>query len=208
MERVYVLGRDICCSYTDLTIVPCSGKMKRLEKPRNQDRIDTYGLPSPFDLKDKFSFGEVSPIFAPKKIPPTKHGDEIKYFAFAASVRDRSTPEIIERIGAQIGIITRNNPQIRIVETPFLGCGDGELFPRDAMPALARGFLATSHPDAVLQLCTDSALCASEARDAIDELFRTMANKDEGALGESLSLPSVGEQKVEKRLYIGKFNEK
>jgi len=75
------------------------------------------------------------------------------------------------------------------------------------MPALARGFLATSHPDAILQLCTDSALCASEARNALDELFRTMADK-EGGSGENLLLPSVGEQKVEKRLYIGKSNEK
>ena len=204
MERVYVLDRDICDSYTDLTIVSCSGKMKQIETSRSQARIYDYGLPSPFDLKDKFSFGEVSPIFPPTKIPPTKIGGEIKYFAFAASVRDRSTLEKIEKIGEQIGAITRDNAQIRIVETPFLGCGQGKLFPRDAMPALARGFLATSHPDAVLQLCSDCALSVSEAREALDKLFRTMASKNECEMEKGSLLPSGEEKKIETHLYINR----
>lgn len=203
MERVYVLERDICGSYTDLTIVPCSGKMKKVEKPRNQHRIETYGLPTPFDLRDKFTFGEVSPIF-----PPTKNGGKIKFFAFAATVVDRSKPERIENIGKQIGAITKNNPQIRIVETPFLGCGDGGLFPREAMTALAKGFLATSHPDAVLQLCSDCALSASEARNAIDELFRMLESKDEGDVGDGPLLSSATEQEHGKPLYINKFTNK
>ena len=176
MKRVHVLDRDICSSHSDLTIVPCSGKMKRVEKPRNQDRIDFYGLPSPFDLKDAFAYGKVSPIF-----PPTKNGGSIKYFAFAASVLNSSDPSALEGIGEQIGAITKKNEEIRVVEAPFLGCGDGGLHPREAMYALAKGFLASSHPDAVLQLCSDNALSASVARAAIDALFRTMATKnDEG----------------------------
>lgn len=199
MERVYVLERDICSSYTDLTIVPCSGKMKQVEKPRNQHRIDIYGLPTPYDLRDKFTFGEVSPLF-----PPQKNAGKIKFFAFAATVVDRSKPERIENIGKQIGTITRNNPQIRIVETPFLGCGDGGLFPREAMTALARGFLATSHPDAVLQLCSDCALSASEARNAIAELLSTMESNGEGGMGDGPLLPS-GEEQDLGPLYINKF---
>lgn len=200
-HRVHVLGRDICGDKSDLTIVPCSGKMKEIEKPRNQERIDSYGLPSPFDLKDKFKYGEISPIF-----PPTKKVGKIKYFAFAASVYNKSDPKGIEKIGEQIGTITRDNAEIRHVESPFLGCGDGGLFPRDAMPALARGFLATSHPDAVLQLCSDSAQSVYEAEVAINELFRTMASKDEGDVGEGSLLPSGGEQEVEKPLYINRSN--
>jgi hypothetical protein len=47
MRPVFVLDRDICSGHADLTIIPCSGKMKQIEKPRNQQRIDHYGLPTP-----------------------------------------------------------------------------------------------------------------------------------------------------------------
>jgi hypothetical protein len=200
MKSVYVLDRDICCSYTDLTIVPCSGKMKQIENPRNQNRIDFYGLPSPFDLKDKFAFGEISPIF-----PPTRNGGKIKYFAFAASVRDLSNTEKIEKIGEQIGTITRNNAQIRVVETPFLGCGDGKLHPREAMTALARGFLVFSHPDAVLQLCSDNALSVSVAKDAIDALFDAMPFKDKDNMGEDQLFAISEKHTAKKPSYINNF---
>lgn len=197
MKRVHVLDKDICSSNSDLVIIPCSGKMKHVEKPRNQNRINDYGLPSPFDLKDKFSFGKVSPIF-----PPTRNGGKIKYFAFAASVLNKSDPDALERIGEQIGVITRENDQIRVVEAPFLGCGDGGLHPRVAMTALAKGFLATSHPDAILQLCSDVALSASIAKDAIDELFRTIASKEDEGKDDSptsykydIALSFAGEQR-------------
>ncbi len=173
-RRVHVLDRDICSGKSDLTIVPCSGKMKEVEKPRNQERIDFYGLPRPFDLKDKFKYGEISPIF-----PPSRNAGKIKYFAFAASVYNDSDPEDIERIGEQIGAITKANEEIRHVEAPFLGCGDGKLHPREAMTALAKGFLMSSHPDAELQLCSDSALSVSEAKNAINKLFRTMTSKED-----------------------------
>jgi hypothetical protein len=146
MRRVQVLSTDICGGISDLTIIPCSGKMKHVEKPRNQERINTYGLPTPHDLRDKFSFGEVSPIF-----PPTKNTGQIKFLAFAASVRNESDVATIESIGQQIGTITKLNSEIRLVEAPFLGCGDGGLSPDIAMRALAKGFMSTSHPDAILQ---------------------------------------------------------
>jgi hypothetical protein len=169
MRRIHILGQDICGGHSDLTIVPCSGKMKKVEKPRNQERIETYGLPTPHDLRDEFGFGKVSPIFS-----PTKNVGKIKYFAFAASVLNQSDILAIQNIGEQIGTITRNNEDIRLVETPFLGCGDGGLYPSVAMPALAKGFLATSHPDAILQLCSDSASSVIAARGAIEELLEKL----------------------------------
>lgn len=166
MKRVHVLGRDVCGGHADLVIVPCSGKMKQVEKPRNQARIDYYGLPTPFDLKEKFGYGKVSPIF-----PPTKNGEKIKFFAFDASVLNSSDVSAIERIGEQIGAITKENEQIRLIEAPFLGCGDGGLDPGEAMFALAKGFLSKSHHDAVLQVCSDSAISVTIAKNAIDKLF-------------------------------------
>ena len=132
--RINVLDRDICCSCTDLTIVPCSGRMKKIEKARNQARIDFYGLPRPFDLKDEFAFGKVSPIF-----PPTRNVGDLKFFAFAASVRNKSDPIVLEKIGKQIGTITMENEQIRIVETPFLGCGDGGTVPQSCHDCTCKG---------------------------------------------------------------------
>jgi len=177
MKPVEVLERDICEGHTDLTIVPCSGKMKKVEKSRNQARIDYYGLPSPYDLKADFGYGQISPVF-----PPTKNVGKIKLFAFAASVLNTSDPSSIESIGRQIGKLTVSDPNIRIIEAPFLGCGDGGLMPSVAMFALAKGFLETHHADAVLQLCSDSAVSAQLARNALDDLFRTRASgiKDPG----------------------------
>ena len=171
MRPIEVLDRDICEGHTDLTVVPCSGKMKRVEKSRNQARIDYYELPSPHDLRDKFGFGQISPIF-----PPTKNDGKISFFAFAASVLNRSDPGKIESIGRQLGKLTADDPRIRVVEAPFLGCGDGGLMPSIAIFALAKGFLETHHSDATLQLCSDSAVSAQLARDAIDELYRLLAD--------------------------------
>lgn len=171
MKPVEILDRDICEGHTDLTIVPCSGKMKKVEKSRNQARIDHYGLPSPYDLRAEFGYGQISPVF-----PPTKSQGKIKFFAFAASVLNTSDPGSIESIGRQIGQLTVTDPSIRIVEAPFLGCGDGGLMPSIAMFALAKGFLETHHADAVLQLCSDSAVSAQLARNALDDLFQTRAS--------------------------------
>src|SRR6185312_1408414 len=137
MHPVHILGRDICGGHADLVIIPCSGKLKDIEKPRNQQRIDYYGLPRPSDLRGTFGYGKVSPIF-----PPTKNIEKIRYFAFAASVFDSADPDGLRSIGEQIGLVTRNQPNIRLVEAPFLGCGDGGLTPIVAIPALAKGFLS------------------------------------------------------------------
>lgn len=176
MFRVHILDKDICGGHCDLTILPCSGKMKKVEKPRNQARIDQYGLPSPADLRDKFSYGEISPIFS-----PSKRKGPIKYFAFAASVLNRSTPGALEKIGVQIGEITLNNPRIRIIEAPFLGCGDGGLNPRVAVTALAKGFLQTSHPNSILQLCSDVAFNVQMAENALEDLSQSINSPRESA---------------------------
>jgi hypothetical protein len=198
MKPVEVLDRDICEGYSDLTIVPCSGKMKKVEKPRNQARIEYYGLPSPFDLKDKFGFGQISPIFS-----PTKNEDKIKFFAFAASVLNQSDPSTIESIGRQIGKLTVDNPRITVVESPFLGCGDGGLLPNIAMFALAKGFLESHHSDATLQLCSDSAVSAKLAREAIKYLFRLRSGvrahptpKSELQFDYEIALSFAGEQRA------------
>lgn len=171
MKRVHVLGRDICGGHADLVILPCSGKMKQLEKPRTQARIEYYGLPTPFDLREKFGYGRVSPILSPQK-----NGEKIKYFCFAASVLNTADANAIERIGEQIGAITTENKHVRLVEAPFLGCGDGGLDPGVAMLALAKGFLSKSHPDAVLQVCSDSAISVTLAKAAVAALFTGKSN--------------------------------
>jgi hypothetical protein len=170
--------------------------MKIVEKSRNQARIDHYGLPLPHDLKDEFGFGQISPIF-----PPIKNGGKINFFAFAASVLNRSNPSTIESISRQLGQVTTDDPRIRVVEAPFLGCGDGGLMPSIAMFTLAKGFLETQHNDATLQLCSDSAVSAQLARDAIDELFRLRAAGPEehaslqGDFQYDVALSFAGEQR-------------
>lgn len=170
MKPVQVLNRDICSGNADLTIIPCSGKMKEVEKPRNQARIDFYGLPSPHSLRGQFKYGEVSPIF-----PPSRNTGKIRFFAFAASVFNEATPEAIQQIGRQIGQLTASNSEIRHVEAPFLGCGDGGLMPSIAIRAMAMGFLSSAHPDAVLQLCSDSALNFEIGRNALELLFKELS---------------------------------
>jgi len=167
VDRIHILDRDICCGEADLTIVPCSGKIKIEEKPRNQARIEFYGLPTPYDLREKFSFGRVSPLFR-----PSRNTGKIKYFAFAASVLNRSDVASIESIGRDIGIRTIENSDVRLVEAPFLGCGDGGLEPGVAVVALAKGFISTAHRDAILQLCSDSSSSGRLARVALDDHFR------------------------------------
>ena len=103
---------------------------------------------------------------------PTSNAGKIKYFAFAASVYDKSDPSHIYKIGRQIGDITLNNSEIRIIESPFLGCGDGGLDPHIAMPALASGFLDNSHEESVLSLCSDSSISARLAEISIRKLDR------------------------------------
>lgn len=166
MRPIHILDRDICGGVADLVIVPCSGKMKEVEKPRNQARIDHYGLPTPHSLRGQFVYGQVSPIF-----PPTRSIGKIGHFAFAATVVNTSDASAIEKIGEQIGRITQENAHIRVVEAPFLGCGDGGLSPGVAILALAVGFLRTRHSDAFLQLCSDSAISVKLAVAALEEAY-------------------------------------
>lgn len=173
MKPIHILDRDICCGRTDLTIIPCSGKMKTVEKPRNQARIDNYGLPTPNDLKNQFSYGKISPIFA-----PTKNVEDIRFFAFAASVFNKSDPSALESIGKQLGQLTKERSDIRLIEAPFLGCGDGGLTPSIAIFALAKGFLQSHHPDATLQLCSDSAVSVRLGENTLDDLYLTMKKSD------------------------------
>lgn len=84
---------------------------------------------------------------------------------------NKSDPAAIQAIGEQIGDITQIHQEIRLVEAPFLGCGDGGLSPITAIPALARGFLSKHHPDSTLQLCSDSAVSVGMPTLALENLF-------------------------------------
>jgi len=193
---VEILFRDICEGSVNLTLLPCSGKIKDAvdEKKWTQDRIDQYGLPEPTNFKGQFEYAEVSPIFE-----PTKNRGRIDFFAFAASVYNKSDANALEELGARIGELTVRDSRIRTVEAPFLGCGSGGMSPDVAMFALAKGFLRTRHLDAVLHLCSYSSISVNLANSAIKYLLsdhpRREQETDADAHEYDIAFSFAGEQR-------------
>ncbi len=79
-------------------------------------------------------------------------GENIAQFvAYAVSVdRNHSSLEAIERIGRQLGELTKTSRSIRRVSAPLLGKGAGGLGVEAVAPTLARAFESSSHRDAAL----------------------------------------------------------
>lgn len=206
---VEVLFRDICEGSVNLTLLPCSGKIKAAvdEKKWTQDRIDQYGLPEPKDFKGRFKYAEISPTFE-----PIRNQGRIDFFAFAASVYNKSDANGLEELGARIGELTVRDGRIRTVEAPFLGCGSGGMSPDVAMFALAKGFLRTRHVDAVLHLCNYSSLNVKLANSAIEYLLGDQPRLDK-AIGANpreydIAFSFAGEQRkfVQSLTYLLKAN--
>lgn len=170
MQTVFVKWGDIGQDPVDLTVLPCSGRMKELEVKRTQEKIEAIGLPSPEEMQSKnFSkgkIGEVSDLMQPNNPEALT-----KFAVYASTSFGGGSVEAMVKIGRKLGEISQSNPSVREIEAPFLGCGKSGFTPDIALPALAGGFLETRHPDAVLVLRNDDTLAEKVAREALKGLF-------------------------------------
>jgi hypothetical protein len=135
---------DLFEGSADLTILPCSAKGTITSAAARWKHA--YGVSSPQELGLTLKLGGISPIFpfpGPQNIS--------KFFCYAASVlNDHSSAEVIESIGTQVGKVTSERDDIRIVESPLLGTGAGGLFTEVAGRSLSKGFLSASSLEATL----------------------------------------------------------
>jgi len=128
----------------DLTVLPCGAKPSWTSAVNQW--IERFKLPTPRQLMPTMRLSDVTPTAhfpGPKNIT--------KFIAYGASVlNDPTTPEAIEKLGANIGKITRSNSDIRIVESVLFGTGYGRLSDTMAAEALTRGFQSTAQADSQL----------------------------------------------------------
>ena len=143
--NIQVKQGNIWEGYMDLTVLPCSSK-KTIKTARFA--VKRLGLTPPEDIPGILELGDITDIL---KFP----GDPsvTKYYTWAASVFNNGTSEeAIRSIGAQLGRLTQNKPEIRRVETPLLGTGAGRLSNEASAKSLARGFSLTSNKDSTLYI--------------------------------------------------------
>src|SRR4051812_26667798 len=100
---------DVFEGGADLTLLPCGAKPTWTGSVSRW--IDRFGLPTPKQLMPEMRLGDVTP---PAAFPGPQN--ITKFVAYGASVLNDSTrPDVIQRIGENIGLITRTRPDIRIV---------------------------------------------------------------------------------------------
>jgi hypothetical protein len=152
----------------DLTVVPCSGKLKKFEEEGDSNKADIawYGLPAPFDLESA-SFPRKKIGFISDLLVPTNHAGQTKFVVYATTSDGGSTVEAIENIGKRLGSLTVDHEDIRLIEAPLLGTGKGGLGVQEAVRALAMGFASTRHPDATLRLRSFTASVIGQAELAL-----------------------------------------
>lgn len=164
-RNVIVEQGDICDRHRtiDLTVLPISAKMKPVEIESTQDRLDYFGLRAPADIGEEVKLGSISGVQL-----PTKNKSLRGKFVYAASVKNIAYLNKMVTIGEQLGELTQNDNDIRLIEAPFLGTGSGKLGYGDSCVAMAKGFHKTCHPDAVLHLYHRHFHALSEAEEALE----------------------------------------
>jgi hypothetical protein len=178
MDPVIIKHGIIKFDRVDLTVLPCSGKLKRFEEEGDSNRVDIewYGLPAPNDLETRdFPRGPIGFISA--LLIPTKHVGQTKYVVYATTSNGGSSDDALYNIGRRLGDVTQTNPTIRLVEAPFLGTGKGGLSIRTAVRALSSGFKESRHPHAVLRLRNFTASLVKEAQDALRSASKESQNR-------------------------------
>lgn len=127
----------------DLTVLPCSAK-GTFKSARVW--VERFAIPTPTDVQPTLQLGDVT--------DPVPFGGEkriTKYVAWAASVlNDESSSDAIVECGRKLGKITEAHSDIRIVETPLLGTGYGQLPAAVSAASLALGFREAAQEDATL----------------------------------------------------------
>lgn len=182
MEPVIIKHGIIKSDRVDLTVLPCSGKLKRFEEEGDSNRVDIewYGLPAPNDLEGKnFPRGPIG--FISDLLVPTKHIGQSKYVVYATTSNGGSNIDALYEIGRRLGHATQENSTIRLIEAPFLGTGKGGLSVRTAVRALSRGFSETRHPHAVLRLRNFTASLVKEAEDALRPASKKIQKRANGS---------------------------
>ncbi len=139
MPIVQLKHGDMFDGPSDLIVLPCSTVGTITDFVRK--RLVHYNIPYP---KPGMELGDVS-------IAPFEGGENIaQYVAYAASVEPQlgltgSSTDAIRHIAECLGIATRNQSTIRLVSTPLLGTGAGNLEPDEVLTALSDGFKSTAH---------------------------------------------------------------
>lgn len=135
---------DIFEGGADLTILPCGAKPTWTGSVSRW--IDQFGLPTPKQIMPEMKLGDVT---APTPFPGPQN--ITKFVAYGASVlNDQTTPEVICKLGANIGRLTRSYLDIRTVESVLFGTGHGKLDDKLAAESLTKGFVETANPSAKL----------------------------------------------------------
>jgi hypothetical protein len=120
----------------DLLVIPSSAR--GTVAPEIEQRLRLSGLPFP----DAMPWGTVSVV-------DTLHAG-FGAVAYAAAVSEqRSTPEIVEKIGQALGVLSGTR-RYRKISAPLLGAGSGHVAPNLATGALTRGFMSTAPEGALL----------------------------------------------------------
>lgn len=126
----------------DLTVLPASAKGTISSSCRRW--VDLFGLRAPpFD--QPAVHGSISPVFDfPQPLISRK-------YCYGYSVfNDLSSPEALETLASDVGLLTQEDSELRILQMPLLGTGAGGMKNEDAARALLRGYQKTACPEAVL----------------------------------------------------------
>src|SRR5258708_5225330 len=128
MGSIHIRLGNIFDNASDLVLLPCSAKGTFTNAAREHQTRFQIPPPKPTAL------GEI------QIVPFAGSGVITRYVAWCASVLDdASSPEAIERIARRAGEVTREDPNVRLIETPLLGAGHGRLSVEESALALARG---------------------------------------------------------------------
>ena len=170
-KPVIVKDGIIKAQRVDLTVLPVSGKLKKLEDEGDQNRLDIshYGLPGPNTLESptfpRGPCGHLSELLV-----PTTNQEQSPLVVYATTSNGGSTESDLYKFGVKLGKITCENPHIKLIEAPFLGTGKGGLKIYAAVRALAGGFISSRHPHSVLRLRNFTDSNVEEAKRAILDL--------------------------------------
>ncbi len=158
---------DIFEGKADLTVLPCGAKPTWSSSV--QRWIDKYGIPTPKELMSEMRLSDVT-----DPVPFPDSQDVTKYIAYGASVLNKSTtPNVIRKLGENIGSITVSHGDIKFVESVLFGTGYGGLSDSLAARALSRGFKTTAVPDATLWIFVHGGERSAAVRKVVEGGFVT-----------------------------------
>src|ERR1019366_449584 len=140
MAAVQIHLGSLFTGKSDLVVLPCSAKGTITKGA--QGLVDAHKLDRP---PTGMQLGDVRMF----KYPGS--GTITTYYAWAASVlNDATTEAAIERIGYELGSLTRTHADVKLIQCAPVGTGHGGLDMTIACCALRKGFLSSAVGEAAL----------------------------------------------------------